>query len=349
MRKTALFAGPVAAVVATLGLLSACGGGGPAQAAAGEGAETGQALVTAAQRDREVTFYCSLTPASCEALGNGFEAKYPGVTVNVLRATSPDLSARYATERQSRAETADVILHADMPFVRAGLDDGIIMSVEDAGYLPADFPEEWLLNGSGVTGTPYYFEVLGIGINTDLVPEAERPTSWDDLTDPKWKGRMNGPDKTNAGYAMIYGTIDDSVPGFIDAMAKQEISPDQGGMVSMTESLAAGQHHLQVVSSEPAIKAAKEKGAPVDIVFPEPGATGPTFVITLNPEPGHPSAQKLFTEYLLSEDGNRTLTEVSPSIATPHVQPDYTVLHPNVDYVDPGRQDAVIAAMNPNS
>ncbi|MET8115064.1 ABC transporter substrate-binding protein [Streptomyces prasinus] len=333
------------AVLASLAVLTACGKGGPG-VKAGEVATTGETLVAAAAKEGQVVFYCSLTPASCEALAKGFEKEYRGVSVKVLRATSPDLSARYATEKKSAAETADVILHADVPFIQTALEEGLVMSFEDAGMLPADHPEKWLLDSEGIAGTPYIVDALGIGINTDLVKPQDRPKTWADLGDPKWKGKMNGPHKDGSGYATYYGTVDDHVDGFLESLSKQEIFPDPGGMVSLTESLAAGQYAIQSVASKAAIDNAKAKGAPVDIVFPEPGATGPAFAYTLNPEPGHPNAQKLFADYVLSEKAGQALHGANSAIAAPQVETEFELLHPNLEYYRPAKVEEVAKILN---
>jgi iron(III) transport system substrate-binding protein len=333
------------AVLTSLAALSACGKGGPG-VKAGEVTATGETLENAAKQEGQVAFYCSLTPDSCNALAGGFEKEHKGITVKVLRATSPDLSARYATEKKSGAKTADVILHADVPFIQTALKEGLVTSFKDAGLLPADHPEKWLLNSEGITGTPYIVDALGIGINTDLVKPEDYPKSWADLGDPKWKGKMNGPHKDGAGYATYYGTIDDNVDGFLESLSKQKIFPDPGGMVSLTESLAAGQYAIQSVASKAAIDNAKAKGAPVTIVFPEPGATGPAFAYTLNPEPGHPNAQKLFADYVLSEKADQALHDVNSAIATPHVETEFTLLHPNLEYYRPAKVEEVAKTLN---
>lgn len=327
--------------------LTACGSSSAATGIkAGEVTQEGDQLIAAAAKEKELSFYCGAAPATCEAMANGFMAKYGDVKVTVLRATSADLSARYSSEKKSRAKTADVILHSDLPFIAVGLKEGLVTSFKDVGYLAKDFPKEWLVQSDEISGTPFISEAMGIGVNTNLVPEGDRPKTWSDLTDPKWKGKMNGPDKTNAGFAPIYGTTSDHVDGLIKGLSKQEIFGDSGGMLSLTESLGAGQYALQSLASPVMVAEAKKKGAPVEIVMPEPGSTGPAFAYTLNPEPAHPSAQKLFAQYVTSPEGSKQLSPISGALAAAYLHLDFNYFPPNFEYYTEAGKKKIVDAMS---
>lgn len=313
--------------------LSACGGGANASGVkAGEVKENGDALASAAAEEGALSFYCSAAPDTCEGLAKGFEKEHPDVDVTVLRATSTDVSARYASEKKARAKTADVVLNSDITFIASALEEELVVSFEDAGYLPDGYPSEWLIEHDAIQGTPFLSEAVGIAVNTKQVPAAERPKSWSDLTDPKWKGKMNGPDKESASFAPMYGTVGDHVDGFVDGLSKQDIFGDSGGMVSLTEALGAGEYAVQSLASPIIVGQAKEKGAPVDIIYPEPGLTGPAWGYTLNPEPAHPAAQKAFAEYVTSEKVAQVLSGIADVLLTAHVEPDFEYFPPNWEY-----------------
>ncbi|WP_182909171.1 ABC transporter substrate-binding protein [Microbispora sp. H13382] len=344
-------AGLIGAVVVAQAVLAGCGNGGNGTDTvirAGEVKLEGEQLVAAAKEEGELSFYCASAPDTCKALADGFQEKYQGTRVVVLRVTSPDLSARYASEKKARAKTADVLLHSDIPFIAVGLKEGLITSFGKAGYLPGDFPKEWVVSTGEITGTPFISEGIGIGVNTEVVPQSERPTSWQDITDPKWRGKMTGPDKTNAGFAPMYGTTADHVPGLLEGLSKQEIFGDTGGMVSLTESLGAGQYAIQTLASPVTIAAAKQKGAPVDVVYPKEGVTGPAFAYTLNPEPAKPHLQKLFAQYVASKDAGERLSKINDALAAAYIDLKFTFNPPNFEYYTEAGKKKIIDAMAGN-
>ncbi|MCC9198496.1 extracellular solute-binding protein (plasmid) [Arthrobacter sp. zg-Y820] len=331
------------AAVGATALTSCAGSNAGPTIAAGDVLLEGEELIAAAT-DGELSFYCAAAPAACEAIAEGFEAEY-GVSVNVLRSTSPDLSSRYASEKQSRASTADVLLHSDIQFIAAGLEEGLITSFEEAGYLSDEFPAEWVANSSGISGTPFISEGIGIAINTDLVSEQDRPKDWMDLAAPKWKSKMTGPAAVVSGYPPLLGTLSDHVDGLIEGLRPQEIVENDGGMVSLTEALGAGQHQIQVLASPVVVGAAQEKGAPLDFIWPKSGVTGPAFAYTLNPEPANANAQKLFAQYVTSPEASEVLASISDGYAAAYLDLKFDYFPPNFEYYMKDGMQSVIDAM----
>lgn len=338
----------VTAAVVVVGMLgvSACGGGATAsEVKAGEVEETGKALVSAAAEEGTVRLYCGAAPDTCEGLAAGFEKAYPDVDVDVLRAKSPDLSARYGSEKKSRARTADVLLHSDIPFIESAVAEGTLTTLAEAGYTAEDHPAEWQVPSGKAAGTPFIAEPIGIAINTKLVPSGQRPRSWSDLTDPRWKSRLSGLHHTASTYGALYGTIDDHVPGFIAGLRTQDVHGDTGGMVPLTEALGAGEYAVQTLASPVVVQSARERGAPVEFIYPEPGVTGSSFLYTLNPEPEHPSAQKLLAQWATSKAGSEAAAGDGDGAVAAHIETDFEFFPPVFAYYDPERKQDVVDRM----
>ncbi|HJU61776.1 MAG TPA: hypothetical protein VJ864_06995 [Candidatus Binatia bacterium] len=73
-----------------------------AELAAYTGAERDQLLLAAARVEGKVLRYTSLAGASFKEPMKAFEAKYPGVKVEVYRSQSTDLGKRITTENQAK-------------------------------------------------------------------------------------------------------------------------------------------------------------------------------------------------------------------------------------------------------
>src|SRR5687767_15954335 len=73
------------------------------------GADREQLLYAGAKAEGKLMWYTSLAGGSYKALITGFEAKYPGVRVDVYRAGGSDLVVRLSEEYKARRHLVDAI------------------------------------------------------------------------------------------------------------------------------------------------------------------------------------------------------------------------------------------------
>ena len=150
----------------------------------GRAAEIDSALVTAAKKEGRLTLYSPLiTDQIVRPLTAAFRAKY-GIQVDYLRMDSNQVVLKVLNEHRARRVTADVITttlgiqglinaKALRPFVSVS-----------AAELPPNYKDP---NGYWAS---LRLHVFGPAVNTNLVKEADRPKTYDDLLDPKWAGKM---------------------------------------------------------------------------------------------------------------------------------------------------------------
>jgi iron(III) transport system substrate-binding protein len=117
---------------------------------------------------------------------NGFRQKYPFITVKPLAASPPDIVTRVTSESQAGNLTVDVLeiddSSAEQLARRSLLDKQDYPNLAD--YKSGTAPSSGLYATLGIN--PY----LQVVYNTDLVKPADVPKSWDDITDPKWQGKV---------------------------------------------------------------------------------------------------------------------------------------------------------------
>jgi iron(III) transport system substrate-binding protein len=334
-----------AAVVISI-LLGGCGGSddgaqtGNETAGGGLASATGEELIQAAEDEGSMVFYCSITPAVCEALGEAFEETYPGISIETLRITSSEQSTRYTSEKDASAKTADFLMNSELAFIESAIGDGYLTTYEETGWLPDDYPEEWIAPG---IGSPYHHELLGVCYNTDHVTDAEAPQEFSDLLDPRWKGKITSSSPAvSPGMLVNYATIADFVGGdFLTKIAEQDIFFNTGGNVAANEQLAAGEYDLQMGCNTGGYQSLVEKGAPVGITYP-PGVTGPPFMYVLNPEPISPNIQKLFAEWFVSDEGSQTFAELNDGAVNRASTPEIEVEQPNFAYFEEDARNAAL-------
>jgi iron(III) transport system substrate-binding protein len=113
-----------------------------------------------------------------------------------------------------------------------------------------------------------------IAVNTKQVPEAERPKSILDLTDPKWKGKV-------AMAKPLFGTTATQAAALFEAMGVDEAKAFYRGLKAndvhivagnkqVAEGVASGQFALGLTDTDDALGEI-EGGKPLAMVFPDSG------------------------------------------------------------------------------
>jgi len=156
------------------------------------------------------------------------------------------------------------------------------LRLQEAGLLEAwecapakRYPSEFVDRGGQWYGFAARARVLIV--NTDLVAEADRPTSINDLLDPKWKGKcciarpLFGTSATHA--AVMFETLgDEKATTFYQQLANN--ATVLGGNKQVAQNVASGQFAFGLTDTDDAIIEI-ENANPVAIVFPDQGDDQP--------------------------------------------------------------------------
>jgi iron(III) transport system substrate-binding protein len=167
-------------------------------------------------------------------------------------------------------------------------------------------------------------------VNKDLVPEAERPTSLDDLVDPKWKGKI-GIAKPIAGttashVACLFAAMGpEPAKEFLRKLKANDVKIYSGNK-QLALAAAQGEIAFGLTDTDDAIIEV-ERGQPVAIVYPdrEQDQRGTLFIPnTISIIQGGPNTDnaKALVDYLLSPEVEAKLAQC-PSAQIP--------LNPQVD------------------
>ena len=113
----------------------------PIRAAAPEPSTITPALIEAAKKEGKVVFYTSIEVQVGEKIAKAFEAKYPGIDVQVERSGSERIFQRIGQEYTSKIYNADVVSTSDAAHFIIWKREGWLMP-----YVPEDvathFPKE---------------------------------------------------------------------------------------------------------------------------------------------------------------------------------------------------------------
>ncbi|NIP86123.1 MAG: extracellular solute-binding protein [Planctomycetales bacterium] len=161
-------------------------------------------------------------------------------------------------------------------------------------------------------------------VNTQRVPESQRPDSLLDLTDPQWRGQIGiakplfGTTATHAA-CLFAKWGDERAKEFFRALRANGVAIEAGNK-QVALRVAAGQLALGLTDTDDAI-IEQQKGLPVAIVFPDsaPGQEGTLFIpntLAIVKGTRRSAAARKLVDYLLSSASEKRLA-AGPSAQIP--------------------------------
>ena len=144
-------------------------------------------LIEAAKKEGQVVWYAAMDLPVSQRVGQGFEAKYPGISVRIERTGSERQFQRLAQEYGSKINAADIINASDAAHFVAWKRNGWL-----APYVPEDVAKFWPgehRDPDGLFASSRIY-VVSIAYNTNLVKPEDAPKGFMDLLHPKWMNRL---------------------------------------------------------------------------------------------------------------------------------------------------------------
>jgi ABC-type Fe3+ transport system substrate-binding protein len=288
------------------------------------------ALVDAAKKEGQFTWYTTLVVTQVvRPLAQAFEKKY-GIKINFVPAPWQETALRITNEGRANAVKGDLFDGAPtfFPLHAAGL--VAAYKPEAAKDYPADMKEP-----SGLW-TAHVLQPATPAVNTDAVAEKDIPKTYQDLLDPKWKGRMGWTTSPSAaGPVGFIGNIlltmgKDKGMDYLRKLATQKIANVPSNQRVVLDQAISGQYPLvlSIYNYHAAISAAQ--GAPIAWLKLEPAVMHVGLFGLVKGSPS-PNAARLFVEFCLSEEGQRIQADAGYIPVHPKVSPKSPALKPGPD------------------
>jgi ABC-type Fe3+ transport system substrate-binding protein len=286
------------------------------------------ALIAAAKKEGEVVWYTTqIVSQLVRPVTAAFEKKYPGIKVRATRANATETAVKILNESKAGRVQSD-IFDGTTTVVPLKAEGYVLRWLPDAAK---DYPPElkdpdgfWIANNLFVI-TP--------GYNTSLVPKGSQPRTYQDLLDPKWRGKLawNG-FPTSSGVGGFIGTVltemgQESGMAYLRALSKQNVASLRGSAREVLDQVIAGEYAvaLQIFNHHAVISA--KKGAPVDWIPMEP-ATVTLSVASVHKNAPHPNAAKLLVDFIISREGQEVFRRADYLPAHPDVPASVPTLKP---------------------
>lgn len=252
----------------------------------------------------EITIY---SPAAGEygELIKAFNKDHADIKVNAVRLLGPELETRLQGEVTAKKPVGDLVVTS--------------LTAPGGPWQHADWYSTYIPDNAKTLGEENintkqgYFisdrSVFGLAYNSKNVKETDVPTSWDDMLEPMWKGKisMSDPRAQALTSTMFIALLDNGIvdDAWFAKLAAQE--PVVMETPQIGQSLTSGQTDLALWGST-FVKNAASKGAPLK--FSTNVVVASANAAMLLKEAPNPEGSKVFLEWLASEKGQQSLSSI---------------------------------------
>ena len=294
------------------------------------------ALVDAARKEGRVMWYTGLLAEEAAIpIARAFMAKYPGIEVQHNRMVGAEIGKTVIAEAKAGVQIGDVFDSTNT-----------VVSLSPAGMIEpyvspsaADIPDNYKDKNGLWAAQVLYFTTAGY--NTKLVSASDAPKTFEDLLDPKWKGKLGWSSTGTASGVGFVGNVlltmgEPAGREYLKKLSAQQVRTIKGGGAEALQAVADGtiQIGLQIFNHHTRIQ--KAKGGAVEWIKMEPLLAFPNPIGIIKGAP-HPNAARLLIDFVLSEEGQRVLQEANHIPASAKVEPPDATLKNGfkVNFLDP--------------
>lgn len=264
-----------------------------------------------------------------------FNETYPDIEVELLELSPDEATQRILTEVAANRQPSADLLALGLDVAVPLLDRGELVTDQDWAALGV--PED-VIHETGQLRKQR--TSVGLGYNTDKLSEADLPTTWEELIDAKWAGRVIVDPRGRPFDALSLAWGEEKTLDYVQRL-KDTVQPlvIEGGTAGLV-AVAGGEADISTSGRSAEMLEQQAEGAPVAMRYLDVVATIDNYNMVLK-NAAHVNAAKCFAAWF-SIDGQELYNEVEfkSNEAIPEGTPDGAEL---VTIETPEQADAVKA------
>jgi iron(III) transport system substrate-binding protein len=265
--------------------------------------ERQQKLAEGARKEGELVWYSTMNRENSQELINLFEKDHPHVRVKLLNGSAVQTMTRINSEYSAKSYLFD-ITHIRGLFLAPLRKRQIIAAYRS--------PQRDALRPGYKDSEGYFNAIFTQGqlflANRNLLKAQDYPKGIEDLLAPRWKGQLGMDDESYDWLAALidyYG--EEKGKQIAERLGRQQLNLRKGNNL-LGQLVAAGEIPLMVDGYNHTGYLLKSKGAPVEIIFPEPYVVAKTPTgVWIGARAPHPHGAALFVDFLLSKRGQEVM------------------------------------------
>ena len=260
-------------------------------------------LIKGAKQEGTIEFYApsTLTPQGAQALGAAFNKKY-GLNVKLQFSPSGNM-------------TRDIgkVVGLGASGVPPEWDLMVVTDAHHATLWVKKMHQSFDYKSIGVDAKAVQYDNGSVSFanqfvlpayNKQLVPAKDVPKSWDDLLNPKWKGKIGVSSATHHMARLAAGPWgEEKATNFVKALTKQDLI--LGRLGEIYSRLLLGEIVVAVSLSDSEIKSEKNKNAPVVFAEQVSPLIAPAYHAGVPKNAAHPKVAHLMAAYLTTPEAQK--------------------------------------------
>jgi iron(III) transport system substrate-binding protein len=277
-----------------------------------------EVLIAEARKEGFIEWYGSLLVPEATQIVEKFRQRYPFLEVKYSRSSGTQVINRFLTESKAGSYRADLV----------GARTNFHPTLMKAGLVAKNLApfrqelREGFTDKAGYLLGQHTFGLV-IGYNTRNIPSDKVPQSYQDLLNPEWKGQMGLDIESYDWLAGILDTMgEDKGMDFVKKLAAQNVHVQRGHSLLM-QLVAAGELKFEIDAYHYQINEFRKKGAPLDLIIPDPMVIKEPSGIWISKRAPHPHAAALFVDFLFSREGQQVLAGLSVLVARKDIAWDF--------------------------
>ena len=279
------------------------------------GADRSDRILAGAKKEGVVNVYTSETVEDLAALTAAFQSKY-GVRLNVWRGSAENILQRTVVEARGGRFDVDAI-ETGATTMESLEREQLLQAVSSPAF--ADLKPAAVRPHHEWTGTRY--NVFVAAYNTGVVNKADLPKSYEDLAQPKWKGRLGIEAESSDWFGGLVTALgeEQGLALFRKIVATNGMSARKGHTL-LANLVISGEVPLAISTYLYKVAQLKSRGAPLDWLGISPVVARFEGAGVARRAP-HPYAAMLYLDFMLT-DAQAILGKRHFSPASAKVSPD---------------------------
>jgi iron(III) transport system substrate-binding protein len=251
-----------------------------------------------AKAEGKVVWYTSTPIEEAQRIADMFRQQ-TGITVELFRSGGSQILSRFQQEIAAGRVAADVLTHSDPAAARAMAKKGLLVP-----FRPKNF--ESIPDAAKAADGSFIGQRLNMMthyLRTDKVAPADEPKTWEDLTAPKYKGKlaMADPSFTSLQVSVIGMISKQRGWGFYEKLRQNDVMIVPGNQ-QVSDLIKRSERLIAVGALDSYAADLKAAGHPIKTLYPADGVfviPSPTAVVKGSPDP---AAARLLAQFMISDE-----------------------------------------------